>query len=176
MPSVHLLIQVPPIYRKPHIHTKNEESSLVMVRSRSVPSWNNWNEAQTSGSNLFRSQSVAQNHIWQDRNIVSNIFNPTFQRGTKELISSSKSRLETIRHNSNSDHHELANVVLLRSPSGSSYSTYSPKRVIDLTLSPLILKPTTPTLEGFEYMSASSPRSSSIVDVASPVEAQSVEV
>ncbi|XP_035547826.1 U-box domain-containing protein 33-like isoform X2 [Juglans regia] len=159
--------------RKPRTDTENGESSLMMLRSRSVPSGNNMNVAQTGISNMFRSQSVAQNHIREYRNIVKSVFNAMFQRGTKEPSISPKSRSE-VEHNSTTSDHE-SDVLSLRSPSGSSPSTYSPKGVLDLTLGPLVLKPSTPMWEGFEFMSTPfSPGSSPVVDVASSNEARSV--
>ncbi|XP_035547286.1 U-box domain-containing protein 33-like [Juglans regia] len=163
--------------RKPRIDhiDQNGESSLTVLRSRSVHSGNNSNEAETGCSNLLRSQSVAQNHIREDRNIVKSVFNAMFRGGTKEPSISPKSRSEA-EHNSTTSDHE-SDLLSLRSPSGSSRSTYSPKGVLDLTLSPLVRKPSTPTLEGFEFISTPfSPGSSSVVDVASSNEARSVAV
>lgn len=147
-----------------------------MVRSHSVPSENKRNEAQTGGPNLFRSQSVSQNHMLEDSNMVNSVLrNAAFQRGTEEF-SSPKRMSEVEVCNSTSDHE--SNVLLLSSPLWSSCSTeYSPQRVHDLTLSPLLLKPSTLTSEGFKFMShAFSPGSPSTVDVASSDEAPSVAV
>ncbi|XP_041028688.1 U-box domain-containing protein 33-like [Juglans microcarpa x Juglans regia] len=161
--------------RKPRIDhiDQNGESSLMVLRSRSVPSGNNSNEAEIGCSNLLRSQSVAQNHIREDRNMVKSVSNAMFRGGTKEPSISPKSRSEA-EHNSTTSDHE-SDVLSLRSPSGSSRSTYSPEGVLDFTLSPLVLKPSTPTREGFELMSTPfTPGSSSVVDVAFFNEARSV--
>ncbi|KAG7994443.1 hypothetical protein I3843_01G057800 [Carya illinoinensis] len=139
--------------RKPRTDTENGESSLMMLRSQSVPSGNyNMNEAQTSSSNFFRSPYI-----------VNSVFNGTFQGGTEEL-SSPNSRSEVER---NSTSNNESDVSLLRSRrSSSTCSTYSPRRVIDSTRGQLILKPRTP-LEGLFMSTAFSPSSSSVMDVAS---------
>ncbi|XP_042979871.1 U-box domain-containing protein 33-like isoform X1 [Carya illinoinensis] len=139
--------------RKPRTDTENGESSLMMLRSQSVPSGNyNMNEAQTSSSNFFRSPYI-----------VNSVFNGTFQGGTGEL-SSPNSRSEVER---NSTSNNESDVSLLRSRrSSSTCSTYSPRRVIDSTRDQLILKPRTP-LEGLFMSTAFSPSSSSVMDVAS---------
>ncbi|XP_042979847.1 U-box domain-containing protein 33-like isoform X3 [Carya illinoinensis] len=151
--------------RKPRTDIENGESSLMMLRSQSIPSGNyNMNKVQTGSSNLFRSPSVAQDRMREDRNIVNSVFNGTFQGGTEEL-SSPKSRSE-VERNSTSDYE--SDVSFLRSRhSSSTSSTYSLRRVLDSTRDQLILKPSSPTLGGFEFMNtAFSPSSSSFMDVA----------
>ncbi|KAG7994441.1 hypothetical protein I3843_01G057600 [Carya illinoinensis] len=151
--------------RKPRTDIENRESSLMMLRSQSIPSGNyNMNKVQTGSSNLFRSPSVAQDRMREDRNIVNSVFNGTFQGGTEEL-SSPKSRSE-VERNSTSDYE--SDVSFLRSRhSSSTSSTYSLRRVLDSTRDQLILKPSSPTLGGFEFMNtAFSPSSSSFMDVA----------